>query len=170
METNLFDFFLIKHNIKENDERILAFFKNGKDNNVLAEKILKDYLKNRDKIIESYFKNFKKDLRNKDINIWKYSTIFFLEDSFCEGQPEYFSDYFLELIKDLKQSFINNYYNENIFYFVWNLFDRIFHECFHCAEKNENEYKKELNLLKEIIITIDPKDNYLIKQKIEQFI
>lgn len=133
-------------------------------------KIHKKYIENKVEIIESYFKNLKNDLQNENIKIIEYYSIFLLEDGFDESQSHFFSKYFLQFIRDLNKSISNKYFNDEILDFTWNIFDRIFHECYHCEENFEDEYSNELNKLKKQIEKIDKKDEHLIKQKIEQFI
>ena len=147
----------------EKNQTILLFSEYNKQ-------VHKKYIENKVDIIESYFENLKNDLQSENIKILEYYPIFLLEDGFDESQSKFFAKYFLQFIKNLNKSISNGYFNDEILDFTWNIFDRIFHECYHCEEKFEQEYSNELNKLKRQIEKIDKKDEHLIKQKIEQFI
>lgn len=132
--------------------------------------VYNEYLKNRDEIISSYFQDFNSDLENKNISIEKYKSLLILEDYFDQSQDHYFSGYFLNLIKSLNANIIDGNYNEELLNFIWSIFDSIFHASFHLVDENELNYRIELRKLKNNLSLIDSKDEFLIQQKIGQFI
>lgn len=177
MKNNTYRNFLEENNFKEIEGKYrVEYLKELKQNRrpLLFSKFNKDlhkkYIENRIEIIESYFGNLEYDLLNKTIKISEYYPLILLEDGFDNSQSKFFAKYFLQFIKNLNEVISNNNFNDEILDFTWNIFDRIFHECYHCEKEFEEEYYYELNKLKKLIAEIDKQDEHLIKQKIEQFI
>ncbi|WP_276682405.1 hypothetical protein [Empedobacter brevis] len=177
MKNNVYKEFLVENDFKEIEkkyrEEYSKEFQLNKNSLLFSDfnkNIHQKYLENKIEITESYFKNLENDFLNKSVEISDYYPIFLLEDGFDESQSKFFATYFLQFIKNLNIAISNEYYNNEILDFTWNIFDRIFHECFHCEQEFEEEYFKELTKLKKQIMKIDKQDEHLIKQKIEQFI
>ncbi|KAF2510672.1 hypothetical protein EYY60_09150 [Flavobacterium zhairuonense] len=127
------------------------------------------YQTNRLTIVESYFLEFSNDLKRESFNWDYYNSLMALEETFDQSEASFFSEYFLEFIKNVNVALSNNFYSEDLLDFIWSTFDRIFHEAFHLENETRDLYKLEIRKLKQQVLEIDKEDEHLILQKIDQF-